>query len=588
MAKRALECAPKVGCASTATSPVHGESVVSGSSSPTIEFESGNPEVGALIRGTLAVCNEYFAGCDTVVMEGVPGIMTSADFCVFLKPHMDILEHIRLLRPISERNRYMVVAKLRTGNKNGNTDNTKHFMKRVHGRTYLQGLVLETARVRALKSFTFHNGDGKSTDGELFATPTENCAVCLEPLCGAEGPELALVTTLCNHVLHAGCLAGCELNQCPVCRHAHELQPEASACMSCSEGDDVWMCVVCAYVGCGWYKNKHAAEHFKDTQHPFAMNLNELVFWSGETVPAQSVWDYSSERFVDRLISTEEGKTVELEHPRDEEHRHIDPFDHNHHHHNHGHNHEHGNTNNTGAGSSSANAAASDSARKPAHTCDVASCGAPRARLPDDERAFAAAVAESRLYHEISKANQETEALRLEHSKAIRGYKVREAALQQQLSAANSARAATSKERKAAQKRAEAAEKQSRSLQEKNTFLQNINDSLLQDQAVWKKRLDAITHVAKAAREDRESLKEQLRDVMMHLQTQAAITSANANAAESSCSGEASGSGNSTAVSELAGGDVLRVGPTPRERLAVKLNRRSSSSSTGSIKRKHL
>lgn len=483
----------------------------------TVEFETGNPDVGPLVRGSLTLGDKWDE-CDTIVIEGVPGIMTSADFCVFMRPHMELLKHIRLLRPVSERNRYMVAARLRP------EFSASKLASSLIGRSYLQGLVSETCRVRPIEDVQQHNLDARDLF-EVDAETDASCAVCLERL---ESDGQALVTTLCNHSLHAACLAQCELNQCPVCRHTHELTPEASACMSCSEVHDVWMCVVCAYVGCGVYKNKHAYEHFLETNHPFAMNLNELVFWSGERVPANSVWDYISERFVDRLLTADDGKVVEL-----------------------------------GSATSSSSSAGS-SMRK--------SCVAPDARAPNDnnDHAFEAAIAESRLYHAISEQRLQEERLRTEHAAHVEKLEKRLEKAEKDYASARQARNDAIHDRKSALKRLDAAEKQAEQLREKNLFLQDLNDSLLQDQEGWKKRVNAISEVARSAREERDSLKEQLRDVLMHLQTQATITASSQSSEQ--CRGDAG-----IAASELAGADVLRVGPSPRERLAVKLRRRSSN-----------
>ncbi len=358
----------------------------------------------------------------------------------------------------------------------------------------------------------------KVADKKTSATDAvdASCAVCLESLRGGG----ALVTTLCNHTLHAACLAQCELNRCPVCRHAHELTPEASVCMSCADGDDVWMCVVCAYVGCGMYRNKHAYAHFRETHHPFAMNLNELVFWSGERVPASSVWDYISERFVDRLLASEDGKVVEL-----------------------------------GAGGA---AAAAPSARK--------SCSAPDAAPATadftNDAAFAAAVAASRIDHAIAEERAKQERQRAELvERAERAEK--------EAGTARRARAEAVRERKAATRRAEAAEKEAAALRDKNGFLQNLNETLLRDQEGWRKRVDALAEVARAARKDRDELKEQLRDLMMHLETQKSISAATGGAQ----GGDQCRAG--AAAAELAGADVLRVGRSARERLAIEIKRRA-------------
>ena len=54
-------------------------------------------------------------------------------------------------------------------------------------------------------------------------------------------------------------------------------------------------------VGCGRYLDGHAVEHFKETGHTFALELD-----------TQRVWDYAGDGYVHRLIQDKEGKLVEV------------------------------------------------------------------------------------------------------------------------------------------------------------------------------------------------------------------------------------------------------------------------------------
>ena len=73
-------------------------------------------------------------------------------------------------------------------------------------------------------------------------------------------------------------------------------------CLLCGAADDLWMCLICGYVGCGRYAGQHALEHYKETSHTFSI---ELV--------TQRVWDYSGDNYVHRLVANKvDGKLVEL------------------------------------------------------------------------------------------------------------------------------------------------------------------------------------------------------------------------------------------------------------------------------------
>ncbi|KAL6629059.1 hypothetical protein ACP70R_028824 [Stipagrostis hirtigluma subsp. patula] len=85
-----------------------------------------------------------------------------------------------------------------------------------------------------------------------------------------------------------------------VCRYCQQ-QPEKSMCSICGTSENLWICVICGYVGCGRYKGGHAIEHWKETQHCYSLELE-----------TQKVWDYAGDNYVHRLIQSKtDGKLVE-------------------------------------------------------------------------------------------------------------------------------------------------------------------------------------------------------------------------------------------------------------------------------------
>lgn len=60
--------------------------------------------------------------------------------------------------------------------------------------------------------------------------------------------------------------------------------------------------LICGNVGCGRYDDAHAFEHYKETSHCYAMDIE-----------TQRVWDYIGDGYVHRLIQNKaDGKLVEL------------------------------------------------------------------------------------------------------------------------------------------------------------------------------------------------------------------------------------------------------------------------------------
>ncbi|KAK6541263.1 hypothetical protein TWF694_008628 [Orbilia ellipsospora] len=156
----------------------------------------------------------------------------------------------------------------------------------------------------------------------LLELPT--CPVCLERMDETTG----LLTTQCQHVFHCACLSKWKDGSCPVCRYSSNDRTslpgsrrpriklgslkkdnidsseddECDTCFSCGAVDNLWVCLICGHVGCGRYDEKHAYEHYENTKHCFAMDID-----------TQRVWDYASDQYVHRLVQNKsDGKLVEL------------------------------------------------------------------------------------------------------------------------------------------------------------------------------------------------------------------------------------------------------------------------------------
>ncbi|PIA64218.1 hypothetical protein AQUCO_00100003v1 [Aquilegia coerulea] len=110
-----------------------------------------------------------------------------------------------------------------------------------------------------------------------------------------------ILTTICNHSFHCSCISKWTDSSCPVCRYCQQ-QPESSTCFVCETSENLWICVICGFVGCGRYKEGHAIRHWKETQHCYSLELD-----------TQRVWNYVEDNYVHRLIQSKtDGKLVEL------------------------------------------------------------------------------------------------------------------------------------------------------------------------------------------------------------------------------------------------------------------------------------
>ncbi|CAH1991181.1 unnamed protein product [Acanthoscelides obtectus] len=133
------------------------------------------------------------------------------------------------------------------------------------------------------------------------------CPVCLERM---DESVDGVLTILCNHAFHADCLEQWGDSTCPVCRCVQSPETaEASECERCGttapSPDSLWICLICGHVGCGRYQGGHAASHYRETGHCYALQLG-----------SHRVWDYKGDNFVHRLLQNKaDGKLVASEAP---------------------------------------------------------------------------------------------------------------------------------------------------------------------------------------------------------------------------------------------------------------------------------
>ncbi|KAM8973393.1 ubiquitin carboxyl-terminal hydrolase 44 [Pelodytes ibericus] len=69
------------------------------------------------------------------------------------------------------------------------------------------------------------------------------------------------------------------------CRHVGRLRlaqdhsilnPQKWHCVDCNTTESVWACLSCSHVACGRYIEEHALQHFQESKHPMALEVNEL------------------------------------------------------------------------------------------------------------------------------------------------------------------------------------------------------------------------------------------------------------------------------------------------------------------------
>lgn len=262
-----------------------------------IPFFSGNHNV-EVTKGILHLFKENqqtslgeTERSEMLCMLAVPALMTLHDLLQFIAPVSAHVESIRVIRD-SKPNLYMVLLKFR-GQKWAD-----EFYQNFNGERFnsIEPEVCHMAYVSQVQMVKEGEGDAVPGHTEL---PT--CPVCLERM--DESVE-GILTILCNHTFHDGCLAKWGDTSCPVCRYCQTPEPVPdNHCFSCGSQENLWICLICGHIGCGRYVEAHAYNHYARTDHTFAMQLGN-----------NSVWDYAGDNYVHRLVQNKtDGKLVELE-----------------------------------------------------------------------------------------------------------------------------------------------------------------------------------------------------------------------------------------------------------------------------------
>ncbi|KAK6127986.1 hypothetical protein DH2020_038288 [Rehmannia glutinosa] len=264
-----------------------------------LHFSSGNPRIEE-IRGVVHLYHDDVASSSAqlpvdrkplISVLGVPNHMTYADFCQFCGSFIHHILEMRIVRTEGLEDRYSILIRLDDQN------SADSFYKHFNGKRF-SSLEEETCRM-------FFTVDIQYT-GSIEHSQSSPASSTEQPSCPRDWTKIQVEFLLQSAITPFTALAfldGLILLARWVCRYCQQ-QPEKSICYVCQTLENLWMCVICGFVGCGRYKEGHAISHWKETQHCYSLELE-----------TQRVWDYAGDNYVHRLIQSKtDGKLVELNH----------------------------------------------------------------------------------------------------------------------------------------------------------------------------------------------------------------------------------------------------------------------------------
>lgn len=264
-------------------------------------FSSGNPRIEE-IRGIMHVYSNDVSTSTSnadlpverkplLCVLDVPNHMTYADFCQFCASFIHHILEMRIVRNDGVEDRYSILIRF------DHQKSADNFYQHFNGRRF-SSLEVDVCCVLFTVDVQYTGSIEHAQTSLASSTEQATCPVCLERLDQDMGGTL---TTICNHSFHCSCISKWTDSSCPVCRYCQQ-QPENSTCIVCKTSENLWICVICGFVGCGRYKEGHAIRHWQETQHCYSLELE-----------TQRVWNYVEDNYVHRLIQSKtDGKLVEL------------------------------------------------------------------------------------------------------------------------------------------------------------------------------------------------------------------------------------------------------------------------------------
>ncbi|GMY35823.1 BRAP2 RING ZnF UBP domain-containing protein 1 [Fagus crenata] len=221
----------------------------------------------------------------------VPNYLSFDEFIRFCESRIDHVSDLLFIRNDGMEDRYSVLIRL------VNQSMANGFYCNFNGKKFSPGEA-EVCHILFMMSVEYTESAEIAGTPPAGCTELPTCPVCLERL---DPDTSGILSTICDHSFQCPCISKWTYLSCQVCRFCQQ-QDEKPTCFVCGTLENLWVCMICGFVGCGRYKEGHAIRHWKDTQHCYSLDMR-----------TQQIWDYVGDSYVHRLNQSKiGGKLAEM------------------------------------------------------------------------------------------------------------------------------------------------------------------------------------------------------------------------------------------------------------------------------------
>ncbi|XP_015691594.2 BRAP2 RING ZnF UBP domain-containing protein 1 [Oryza brachyantha] len=215
----------------------------------------------------------------SLLVLAVPTRVTPDDFVRFCGPYIEHASDINVIRDDGVEDRYSVLVEFE------DQKSADGFYLDLNGWRFSSSEV-EVCHVLFIVAVQYTPSTELMVTPPVGSTELPTCPVCIERL---DQDISGIMAATCDHSFQCSCVSMWVNSSCPVCQFCQK-QSKNPTCSVCQTSGNLWICIICGFVGCGRYEEGHAIRHWKDTQHCYSLDLE-----------TQRVWDYVGDSYVHRL-----------------------------------------------------------------------------------------------------------------------------------------------------------------------------------------------------------------------------------------------------------------------------------------------